>query len=95
MADARLESYYSRRLRLEEVRRETAEDIKDLKKEMKGIGLLPAEIKGIDLKVSREFESETKRTLRVESEDVAESLGQLVGTPLADAAITRAREFAN
>jgi uncharacterized protein (UPF0335 family) len=95
MADSRLESYYARRMRLEESKREIAEDIKDLKKEMKGVGMLPAEIKGIDIRVAREYESETKRTLRVEAEDVADSLDQLVGTPLADAAVSRAQEYAD
>jgi uncharacterized protein (UPF0335 family) len=95
MADSRLESYYARRMRLEEAKREVEEDIKDLKKEMKGVGMLPAEIKGIDIRVAREYESETKRTLRVDAEDVADSLGQLADTPLGNAAVERSKEYAD
>lgn len=95
MVDAKLERFFKRRLRLEEAKREVSDDIKDLKKEMKGVGLLPAEMKGIELKVGREFEAEAKRVLRVEAEDVAESLGQLADTPLGKAAIIHIKEYAD
>ena len=79
--DTRLASYKGRLLRLESEKREAAEDIKELRKEMKGAGLSKAEIAGVVLAVKREFESEDKKAARTAAEEIADMLAG-EGVPL-------------
>lgn len=85
-ADPKLVSIRDRRFNLEERRREVVEDIKELKKEAKGVGLSKAEVAGIELDVKRKFESAEKKAARTEAEEVADSLALSGGAPLFESA---------
>ncbi len=89
--DTKLGSFLDRIIRLETERRERAEDIKEIYVEMKGRDLTKAEIAGVRLAVKRSFETDAKLQARLSAEEVAASLGHLLGTPLADAAMEAIR----
>lgn len=95
MAEARIEAYYERLSRMDRDAVEIAESKSDLFKEMKGTGCSKAQIDGVKLRVKRDRKSDDKRAAEIEAEEVSDSLGQLSGTPLANAAVERAREYAN
>ena len=92
--DPRLQSYRDRLIRLEQERRDRAEDIREVGKEMKGAGLLAEEIAAIKILVKRHFEDDSKRAKRerIEEtvEDIAAKLGDFVSLPLGAAAVERA-----
>lgn len=79
--DQRLASYRDRVLRLESEKREAADMLKDIRKEMKSNGLGADEIAGIFLAVKRSFESSDKAAKRTAAEHVADMLA-LEGAPL-------------
>ena len=87
--DEKAAAYLVRLIRLEEERRQNADDKKEVLIEMKSAHLLSEEIAGIRLAVRRHFESQEKRVFRVSAEEFAESLGELRDTPLGNAAIER------
>jgi uncharacterized protein (UPF0335 family) len=86
-----LESLVSRIVRIEEEKRGLSGDIRDLYIEAKGKGL---NVKAIKLVVKHALEDDEKRTAREETETEADMmktrLGDLFGTPLADAVMPRA-----
>lgn len=84
--DQRLAAFKTRALRIETEKREAAEDLKELRKEMKGVGLSKSEIAGVMLAVRREFESEDKRAARTAAEEVADMLAASGDAPLFGAA---------
>lgn len=84
--DTRLAGYKARLLRLEDKKREAAEDIKEVKKEMKGAGLSKAEIAGVVLAVKREFESDERKATRTLAEEIADMLAASGDAPLFGAA---------
>jgi uncharacterized protein (UPF0335 family) len=88
--DTRTKAFFDRMLRLETEKRDVAESLRDLAKEMKGVGLGVDEIAGIKLAVRRSFESEEKRTKRESAESVADALGDFKDSPLGAAAVERA-----
>lgn len=85
--DQQLANFYARWHRLESDRRDGAEDIRELKTEMKSGGYRPAQIAGVALAVRRSFESEKAKDKRETAEDVAVALGGFASTPLGIAAI--------
>ena len=84
--DERAVEYRNRLTHLEEEKRQLSEDIREISKEMKSSGLSKEEIAGIKLAVRRYFETDAKRMSRETAEEFAASLGQLIGTPLGEAA---------
>lgn len=88
--DERALAFKDRLIRLEETKREIAEDMKDLALEMKSAGLLKEEMAGIKLAVRRHFESQEKRKFRESVEDFAAALGDFKDLPLGAAAMARA-----
>lgn len=84
--DEKASRFYDRAIRLEQEKRERAEDIKELYAEAKSSGLLAEEIAGIKLAVRRHFETDEKRKKRESAEEFAAALGPLLGTPLGDSA---------
>lgn len=84
-ADPKLILWFERRYRLEEQRREVAEDIKELRKEGVSTGLLKEEVAGAELEVKRRFMSDKKRAAKTAAEEVADQLA-LTGSPLFEAA---------
>lgn len=89
MTDGKSVAYRDRMIKLEETKREHAEDIKDLAREMKGCGLLAEEVAGIKLAVKRHFETAEKRVFRESAESFADALGAYRDSPLGMAAIQR------
>jgi uncharacterized protein (UPF0335 family) len=87
--DTRAQAFLERLTRLETEKRNLSEDIKDLAKEMKGVGMGPDEIAGIKLAVRRSFETDEKRAKRQTVEEFASSLGAFGDSPLGQAAIAR------
>jgi len=85
--DERAASFLARMIRLENEKRENAEDRSELIKEIAGAGLLKEEIAGLKLAVKRHFEGAAKRQFRETAESFAEALGAFKDTPLAQAAI--------
>lgn len=88
--DSRTKAFFDRMVRLETEKREIAESVRDLAKEMKGVGLLAEEIAGIKLAVKRHFETEDKKATRESAEAVADALGDFKDTGLGAAAVERA-----
>lgn len=88
--DAKTKSFFDRTLRLEMEKRDVAEALRDLAKEMKGVGIGPDEIAGIKLAVKRHFETEEKRAKRESAEQVADALGDFKDSPLGAAAVDAA-----
>lgn len=74
--DTRLAGYHDRALRLETSKREVAEDLKELRKEMKGTGLSKTEVAGVFLAVKRSFESDDRKAARTAEEEVAAMLAR-------------------
>lgn len=87
--DTRAIAFKERLTRLETEKRNLAEDIKDLGKEMKGVGMSADEVAGVKLAVRRSFESDEKRAKRETVEEFAASLGGFRDSPLGAAAIER------
>ncbi len=87
--DQKLVSYRDRLIALETEKREIAESIRDLSKEMKGIGISADEIAGVKLAVRRSFESDEKRAKRETAEEFAAALGAFRDSPLGQAAVDR------
>lgn len=85
-----LARFRDRLVNLEQEARDIASSRADLKVEMKSAGLSKTDIAGIKLAVRRHFESPEAREDRQSAEAVAEALGVLVGTPLADAVMAGA-----
>lgn len=88
-----LGSIVDRLVRLEEQKRELAEDIKDVKTEAKARGF---DVKALTKIVREKMETRTERARRLETEAIADlyraTLGMLDGTPLGDAARRRLDE---
>lgn len=80
--DPKLSAYYARVLRLETEKREAAEGLADLGKEMKANGLSADEIAGVKLAVKRSFESAEKAAKRTAAEEVADMLAASGTAPL-------------
>ncbi len=82
-----LESYKSRLIAEEEVRREAAANLKTIYAEMKSDGFAPAAMRKV---IKEHFETEDQRAKREAIEEIADvykaNLGMLGGTPLGDAA---------
>ena len=72
--DTRLASYKARAIQIETSKREAAEDLKELRKEMKSNEITKDEIGGVFLAVKRHFESEEKKATRTAQEAVADML---------------------
>ena len=89
ITDERAAAFLARLIRLEEERRNNAEDRKELGAEMKSAQLLAEEIAGIKLAVKRHFETQEKRAFRETAESFAEALGDFKDTPLGDAVLPR------
>lgn len=89
--DERAANFLARAIRLEQERRDNAEDRKELGVEMKKAELLKEEIAGIKLAVKRHFETDDKRQFRESAEQFAEVLGDFKDTPLGDAALRHVR----
>lgn len=87
--DTRALAFKDRLIRLEQERKDRAEDIKDIGKEMKGVGMSPAEIAGVKLAVKRYFETADAKAKRETAEEFAASLGGLKDLPLGLAAVER------
>lgn len=87
--DTRAAAFLTRLTKLETEKRYLSEDIRELAKEMKGIGMSADEIAGVKLAVRRSFESDEKRVKRETAEEFAASLGGLRDSPLGNAAIAR------
>lgn len=83
--DPRLTSYRERIARLEQDRRQAAEDIKEIKAEMRSTGITPAEIKGVMMAVRRGFWSAAQRADHEAAVAVADMLAA-EGAPLFGAA---------
>lgn len=88
--DGKTKSFFDRMLRLETEKREIAESMRDLAKEMKGVGFSKEDIAGIKLAVKRHFETDEKRVSRETAESVAEALGDFKDSPLGSSAVERA-----
>jgi uncharacterized protein (UPF0335 family) len=89
--DEKSKAFLARLIRLEEERRNNAEDRKELGAEMKSAELLKEEIAGIKLAVKRHFEEPEKRAFRESAEDFAAALGGFADTPLGTSAIRHVR----
>ena len=87
--DQRAVSYKDRLIKLEQEKRDRAEDIKELMLEAKSAGLLKEEIAGVKLAARRHFETKEKKLFRESVESFAEALGDFKDMPLATAAIQR------
>lgn len=85
--DERAANFLARLIRLEQERRDNAEDRKELGVEMKDAELLKEEIAGIKLAVKRHFEDPDKRKFRESAEEFAAALGGFADTPLGNAAV--------
>ena len=85
--DEKAAAYLARMIRLEDEKRQNAEDRRELIKEIAGAGLLAEEIAGLKLAVRRHFEAPAKRQFRETAESFADALGAFKDTPLAQAAI--------
>lgn len=88
--DGKTKAFCDRMVRMETEKRDLAESVRDLAKEMKGVGLGPDEIAGIKLAVKRHFETEEARAKRESAESVADALGDFKDSPLGAAAVSRA-----
>jgi hypothetical protein len=89
--DEKAQSFLARLIRLEQERRDNAEDKKEIGVEMKEAQLLKEEVAGIKLAVKRHFEEPEKRELRESAEEFAAALGEFASSPLGDAAIKHVR----
>ncbi len=89
--DGKTKSFFDRMLRLETEKREIAESMRDLAKEMKGVGFNKEDIAGIKLAVKRHFETDEKRVSRETAESIAEALGDFKDTSIGAAAVDRAQ----
>lgn len=87
--DARAVSYKDRIIKLEQEKRDRAEDIKEVMLEAKGSGLIKEELAGIKLAVRRYFETEDRRKFRESAEEFASALGEFKDLPLGAAAVQR------
>ena len=87
--DEKAAAFLARLIRLEEEKRENAEDRKEVLTEMKSAHLLAEEIDGVKLAVKRHFETDAKRVKRESAESFAEALGPYRDTPLGAAAMER------
>lgn len=85
--DEKAAAFLARLIRLEDEKRQNAEDRSEVLTEMKSAHLLKEEIAGIKLAVRRHFETEDKRKFRESAEEFADALGDLKDTPLGDAAL--------
>lgn len=83
--DPKLKSYRDRAFTIDKVKRDAAEDMRELRKEMKSNGLSGSEIDGVFLWVKQENESEDKKAKRNAAQEVADMLA-LAGAPLFQAA---------
>lgn len=88
--DERAAGFLMRLIRLEEEKRQNAEDRAEILTEMKSAHLLKEEVAGIRLAVRRHFETQEKRVFRISVEEFAESLGDFRDTPLGVASVERA-----
>ena len=88
--DEKAAAFLARLIRLEEEKRQNAEDRADVLTEMKSAHLLKEEVAGIKLAVRRHFETDDKRKFRESAEEFAESLGDFKDTPLGVASVERA-----
>jgi hypothetical protein len=80
--NAPLLAFKNKVLEIETRKREAAEDMRDLRTEMKSAGVAPHEIAGIMLAVRRSFESDEKTAKRTAAEEVADMLGASGDAPL-------------
>jgi uncharacterized protein (UPF0335 family) len=87
--DTRAQAFLNRLTKLEQEKRNLSEDIKDLSKEMKGVGMSADEIAGVKLAVRRSFETDEKRAKRETVEEFAASLGDFADLPMGRAAVAR------
>lgn len=87
--DEKAAAFLARLIRLEDEKRQNAEDRSEVLTEMKSAHLLKEEIAGIKLAVRRHFESEDKRKFRESAEEFADALGPFRDSPLGAAAIER------
>lgn len=83
--DPKLKSYRDRAFSIDKVKRDAAEDMRELRKEMKANGLRKSEIDGVFLWIKQEHESEEKLADRSAAQEVADIL-KLAGAPLFAAA---------
>lgn len=84
--DPKLKSYRDRAYTLDKEKREIAEAMRNLRKEMKeNGGLSKSEVNGVFLWVKQENESEEKKADRNAAQEVADMLA-LAGAPLFQAA---------
>ncbi len=88
--DERLVAYKRRLLALTEEKQRVAEDISELNKEMKGVGVSKDEAAGVKLAVKRSFETADKKATRITAEEIADSLGDYADMPLGKAAVAAA-----
>ncbi len=86
----KLTRYRDRIVELEREKRERARDIREILLEMKSAGLPKEEIAGVKLAALRHFEPPEHRELRESAEEIAAALGDLVDTPLGEAAVRAA-----
>lgn len=87
--DEKAAAFLARLIRLEDEKRQNAEDRSEVLTEMKSAHLLKEEIAGIKLAVRRHFETEDKRKFRESAEEFADALGPFRDSPLGAAAIER------
>lgn len=88
--DEKAAAFLARLIRLENEKRENAEDRKEVLTEMKSAHLLEEEIDGVKLAVKLHFMTEKKLAKRESAEQFAKSLGPLRDTALGVAAVERA-----
>ena len=86
-ADTKIAAFYTRWHRLESERRDLAEDIRELRKEMLSAGIPKSDIPGVALAVRRSFESDKARVRRLSAEELAAALGPFADSPLGSAAV--------
>jgi uncharacterized protein (UPF0335 family) len=79
--DQKLKSYRDRAYRIDQEKRNAANDMRELKAEMKSNGLSKTEIAGVLLWVRQENESDDKKAARQAAQEVADMLAA-AGAPL-------------
>lgn len=87
--DTRALAFKERLTRLETERRDIAESIRDMSKEMKGVGLTADEVAGVKLAVRRSFETADAKAKRETVEEFASALGDFADLPIGRAAVER------
>lgn len=87
--DAKLLAYKDRIVKLEQEKKDRAEDIKEVYLEAKGNGLLKEELAGLRIAVRRYFETDDRRKARETAEEFADALGDFKDLPLGVAAVGR------